>query len=959
MKQIYPNTVQNKERLTPASEKPVTQEQYEDLVRRTNAAEARADAAYESTNNLRASIANGVTTQTLNATNLTAANGNITNLDSQEVNTAIACANTMLASVLVETPHLNANSASICQITSEQVRSTDVCAENVNTGVATAETVTTDYLQVNCQFNMDCAGIDNADINHGNVTSLTSDSANIRNAFVTCLRGGEANISSADIDQLNALNARVTRLNDNYEIHTYDPQYLTGSTDYYIVLPLFTNGTYVLEGKNDGGDKLFSVETFNSLDNLLVRWSFPTDFRILDFKYKTADNGVLSLQIHVQSFGEQITLYRKSDSTDNIQPPSIYTSDQYLDEKVFNVTEKQGTFVTNTLYAEKIKVDDFDIHDIALPEITVYDKINLTCGLDGMLQCEVTPGEEYQYIANTKDADGLNVRPSWNSPVSCAVNGELRSGTCLVNEKAISEYNGTIASGEAGYVSTTLSYDDIIAHWTYTEPYYYPDDDYYGYNSESGEYIQVAYAWIAPDPEIPDLYHFFFSDGTGTVPIVEEDGVYTFYKYQDTRQTSYPISHLNHCTCVEGSDGTLTSCNVVSQTNTTECECVSCKIILDNTLAIQNNGVTNAKITNSVEVSAQGITCDDFSVVKGLCRYGLGCNDYKDTISCTCLNKMPVTLDTSNVASPSKDIYVECDTETNTLHVTTDACVCGCLNVDCDTIICGNTNIGGELTVGCDAHIAGDLYVEGKTYTKESETISTGSDTVVLRQNSPSSLAANEFAGMIIHNYDGLGDNIMLGTDSTGTARVGTKAGTDSTYAVILYKDGIWYDATETQLDPQPVGELTSYDSKEIIGNFTKYTNAVFTDLDVTGLEALMTRAEETNMVNGALVCWNASCVEAQTLTPPSAGGTVLTYDPTTCANVYKAAGNNGEVLTTCVEVDPVTSCVTKSLAWKCVPTSYHFATMACYLAVCSTIPTDSIVIIDEIENYTISEDIV
>ena len=55
--------------------------------------------------------------------------------------------------------------------------------------------------------------------------------------------------------------------------HTYCQVFDGTNADKFTVLPLFTNGYYYLEGRTDGGIKLFSIEVSNSQGNLMYRWS--------------------------------------------------------------------------------------------------------------------------------------------------------------------------------------------------------------------------------------------------------------------------------------------------------------------------------------------------------------------------------------------------------------------------------------------------------------------------------------------------------------------------------------------------------------------------------------------------------------------------------------------------------------------------------------------------------------
>lgn len=163
-------------------------------------------------------------------------------------------------------------------------------------------------------------------------------------------------------------------------------------------------------------------------------------------------------------------------------------------------------------------------------------------------------------------------------------------------------------------------------------------------------------------------------------------------------------------------------------------------------------------------------------------------------------------------------------------------------------------------------HVTGDLTVDGTTHTVDVEEVAATGDIITLRANNNNPLASNQVSGLVINKYDGTKD-LALGSSSDGTLRVGTATGTDVTYNNIALKheDNLYYTFDNllppnyTLLNPQPQGTMSSWTGKSEVEGYTKYTSAVFTQVDVTTMQPVLTREESQNMVGGMPLVWDAA----------------------------------------------------------------------------------------------------
>ena len=206
--------------------------------------------------------------------------------------------------------------------------------------------------------------------------------------------------------------------------------------------------------------------------------------------------------------------------------------------------------------------------------------------------------------------------------------------------------------------------------------------------------------------------------------------------------------------------------------------------------------------------------------------------------------------------------------------------------------------INGTLTVN------GDAYINGTTHTVTTEDVSATGDILTLRSNNPSGLANGQVSGVVINKYNG-SDDLAIVSDNSGTVRVGTGTGTDTSYTKIALKhsDNQYYTYddqvepyTYTLLSPQPSGTLTAWTNKTEVSGYTLYATATFTVIDNTTLEPLATRAEENDMSDNALVKWDASNIEIQTVLPQS-GKRIVLEDATDGIEFAPNPTSNGQVL--------------------------------------------------------------
>ena len=272
MKKIYPTTETNLAKLN-SNEKPITQQQYEDLVDRTNTAVACGEAAEEAVAQLRADQATSIATAVgnigtvcstevdasyVNAANADIATADITHLTTDDLQAETANiddlrANTSILGVASATS-VTAPTANL-----DNIQSTEITTSCVTANTAEFDTFSAEELQAE-RLTVDCANVANA-----NVTNLTADK----------VESAEFSGNKATFSEVTSENAKAACFETNYITHLENAQEVTENADtgdFYILLPQFTNGNYFVEARNDGGRKLWSFEVLNSVKNIQFRW---------------------------------------------------------------------------------------------------------------------------------------------------------------------------------------------------------------------------------------------------------------------------------------------------------------------------------------------------------------------------------------------------------------------------------------------------------------------------------------------------------------------------------------------------------------------------------------------------------------------------------------------------------------------------------------------------------------
>ena len=174
--------------------------------------------------------------------------------------------------------------------------------------------------------------------------------------------------------------------------------------------------------------------------------------------------------------------------------------------------------------------------------------------------------------------------------------------------------------------------------------------------------------------------------------------------------------------------------------------------------------------------------------------------------------------------------------------------------------ISGNTTVEGQL------HVTGDLLVDGTGEEIISTELKVGADTITLRDQNPTGLASNELSGVVIHNYDGNDKNIILAVDQDGNGRIGD---IDIDTRLLYSSDGIiFYEDPELTIQAT-IGqdEVVRDTGNTTPGGVEIYNGTTFSNDDT---EAIATRDEAINMVDGYGVTWDATHKMLKTTFIPS-----------------------------------------------------------------------------------------
>lgn len=170
-----------------------------------------------------------------------------------------------------------------------------------------------------------------------------------------------------------------------------------------------------------------------------------------------------------------------------------------------------------------------------------------------------------------------------------------------------------------------------------------------------------------------------------------------------------------------------------------------------------------------------------------------------------------------------------------------------------------DVTINGKAHISGNVNIDGDLTVDGKITAVSEEVVQSKADYITLRENNPNGLANGEHSGIIINNIDGEGKNTALVVDNDGMLRVGSAVGTETTYNDIFYgkNDNKWYSDATLETEVTVEGILSRWGTSTETDDYIEYTDAVFTVIDASHNEPLLTRAEAEDLTDGAPLYWN------------------------------------------------------------------------------------------------------
>ena len=443
MRKIFP-TDDSSKILASTNCKPITEQQYIDLVNKVNAVEDLIEATDAEIEAYKDEQATAITTCDINATNV-----NATDIvaDTAQVDS--------ISATTISTPYLTSDSSNttvndlvvtgstvVKDVTADDVVADSITVDNaticnLTTDTFNPETIDTCVLTAN-DVTAICVTATDAAIDNAVIDTSTISTGNIAEAYVT-----NVEVSCAVVQEETVQTSTIDCLDNKYLTHTNEPQHISETGDIYIVLPKFTNGTYVLEGENDDGAKLFSIEFDNSQENIRFKWSVNTQTYLKDVEFINDVDGVQFVQLHAYTFGEEITLYFHSDSLDNTNPPQVYTSRQYEGVNKYEFSTQAGTYLPNSVFAGTFHAESMVVDDTEFQSIIIDCNICLPTGYD-IYGCPIghTNGQPGQYITPV-ELDNGDQGIKWESPATSVERGNTK----LITSDGVSCYDGKVCVG--------------------------------------------------------------------------------------------------------------------------------------------------------------------------------------------------------------------------------------------------------------------------------------------------------------------------------------------------------------------------------------------------------------------------------------------------------------------------------------------------------------------------------
>ena len=450
MKSIWneQNSKNSPSSLIPVNERPITQQQFEDLVDRINTAIDLTEESNQRVEDLIESQKALVSTEQVNASNILAETANIDNLSGNILNfNLLEVQNVISADATIDRAILNeitSQDAQIGNLSSDTIKANEATLDNIK-----AENIETESLSVN-NF-----AVGELEVEKGRIGEFLSDKASIADLTAGVidtseLEAQEAKLDEAEIGKAEITEAEITHQDTTYITHLRDPQEVdevADTGDFYILLPIYTNGFYYLEMRNDTDKILGSIEILNSVKSFMFKWSIDKFARILEIKVAEDASGVNVVQLHCKALNEHVTLYRQCQSTSNVNSPAIYDSDQLPSvQPVKQIIELEGTYIQGILYTDKLHTDDLEMENLFLDCLGVCRELWLTDHWEEESEVQkpfLTPGRAGDYVANEEDPVTGIVHPRWQQPSQYVDSTDK----CLIPSCAVAKYTGEEYAG--------------------------------------------------------------------------------------------------------------------------------------------------------------------------------------------------------------------------------------------------------------------------------------------------------------------------------------------------------------------------------------------------------------------------------------------------------------------------------------------------------------------------------
>lgn len=416
----------------------------------------------------------------------------------------------------------------------KDVSAEDVVAETITTDRLTANeidapTIHVDSVHAN-EYTADKFSVTDIDIEHADIAEESVVESEIEHASID-----DATIKFSAVEELEAEDAEIDTAEIDYldnSIATHSKYQLIEQEEAYIILPKFTNGTYVLEAKAPGDIRMFSIEVDNSEENVRFKWSMNKKPFLLDADI-VREEPFEFLQLHIQTFGLKTYLYYKSDSTDNTEPPGIYSSKQYSSNirKHFEFSQMSGSILPNSIFAGQFHAEELLIDDTVFDVATIESKIRLTQEKDALGHTVIrTEGNAGDYITNVEDENGF-IYPTWQGRSTEVDSTDDR----LITSKAVAEYDGTDYAGTKDAVEEVHNYpitnlgDNTTVHGSLTvqEDFSSPSISDIEVEDDEGEKSQVLSLNnpIRTSDELPFAVQNNLTDGKLVVYSEEDDAL--------------------------------------------------------------------------------------------------------------------------------------------------------------------------------------------------------------------------------------------------------------------------------------------------------------------------------------------------------------------------------------------------------------------------------------------------